>query len=123
MCSGWPRPIFCTGACRTIKVKIVTPPATGGRLVVCHLLPSAKFCPGWKGRVSLSAGAGGPKLVKTKSVQVSGGKVVLKLKTTKKARALLLEKGRLKLKLRIDFEPAGGVRSTMRHKVKVTRKP
>jgi DNA-binding beta-propeller fold protein YncE len=108
----------CQGACRIVKLKIVTPPATGGRLVVCHLLPSAKFCPGWKGRVSLRAG--GPKLVKTKSVQVSGGKVVLKLKTTKKARALLLEKGRLKLKLRIDFEPTGGTRSTMRHKVKVT---
>jgi hypothetical protein len=113
--------VSCKGACRIVKIKIVTPPATGGRLAVCHLLPSAKYCPGWKGRVSLSAGAKGPKLVKTKFVEVSGGKVVVKLKTTKKARARLLEKGVLKLKLRIDFEPTGGLRSTMKHKVKVTR--
>lgn len=110
----------CTGTCRVIKVKIVTPPKTGGRLAVCYLDPAAKFCPGWKGRMSGDGRAARPALVKTKFVTVTGGKVAVKLKTTKKARALLAKKGFLKLKLRIDFEPSGGVRSTTKHKVKIT---
>ncbi|GAB3255487.1 lactonase family protein [Nocardioides dilutus] len=112
--------VTCTGACRKVKVKIVTPPKTGGRLAVCYLDPAAKFCPGWKGRASGDGRAARSALVKTKFVNVTGGKVVVKLKTTRRARALLAQKGFLKLKLRIDFEPSGGVRSSMKHKIRVT---
>lgn len=111
----------CKHPCKNVKVKIRTPEDTSGRIYVCMYPGKFSNCPlGPRRATEMDKKA--PKLIKPKALDVSGGTTRIKLKTTRKARSILTEKGRLKIKLQVDYRPDGGTIGSDVRRIKVELK-
>lgn len=110
----------CSQPCRRIKVKIVTPPDTRGRIYVCTYPGKFSNCPYGPGRLAPSKK--GPRFVKPVVVVVDGGATKVRLRTTKKARVKLAAKGTLRFRLQVEFLPDGGTLSSDVRRIKVVLK-
>ena len=99
----------------------------GGKVTPTVTLPNPGTLVGGDARdASLAGAAGGKKkatYLKRSSlpVGVAGQTIRLQVLPTKRARALLTEKGRLKAKLKLVFTPTGGTASTQSLKVKLKK--
>jgi DNA-binding beta-propeller fold protein YncE len=120
--------VNCKAACKKLKVKIEFP-TNPGRAAICtppQTPPGvvARICPGGDGPTPPSSrlAAKRKKLIKTKAFDVAGGPLTVSLKTTKTARKKLAKKGKLKLKLQLDFQPDGGTTRIGETTIKVKRK-
>ena len=65
------------------------------------------------------ASAKARRLIATKAFRTKGGPVTVKVRPTKRARRALKKKGRLKLRLQVDFKPTGGTTTTKRATVTI----
>ena len=115
----------CKGSCKKIKVKVtVDKPgvvqfcnAPAGVNAPCGIAGQGPTAP----RPVLAKKA--PKLIVDKELDVAeAGTVTTSLKLTKKARKTIAKKGKLSIKLQVDFTPTGGELASDRSTLKVKGK-
>ena len=123
-----PRSATCVGECITARLRLTLPPGVPGRGAVCSpQLVGVTCVPALRTLAAASwpsafASAKKRKLIATKVFRVKGGPLTVKVKLTKRARRVLKRKGRLKVRLQVDFKPTGGRTNSKRTTVTIKRK-
>ncbi|MFN8112285.1 MAG: beta-propeller fold lactonase family protein [Solirubrobacterales bacterium] len=110
----------CKGTCKAVKVK--TEVAGPGTLTFCNAPAGVNAPCKIAGKALAVPAKGASKSIKTETIDVAAAATVsAKLKLTPKAKKTLKKKGKLKVKLQVDFTPTGGELNSDRQTVTIKR--